>query len=1445
MSPLNLNAVNSKTFLRFIPMFLAGLFFIIAGAVFLISSESMPEDISIVEMDSRVKDLWIRQDSLVVEVMESLQEELRRIDTPDVMRKQIRERFRTISNSAVRQGFVAPRGFTVYDGEGELLIWAGTNPPGLVTTDLSPNAITRFVTELPAGSDLIYQVMAEDLVLQVLLPLHRDHALSANTSTPGIVQFLESRCTISVTGLFSISSPVQGDHQLMLTPETGLEWSPLSHDSSGDFASGMTVYPWVSIFLFLGVMSLLFAMGMLLQPFRAGTRIIGSLILSAAGYFVTIAWPLPGSVMPAALTDTRIYAGIFPLPELPWQLLLTGMIMWVFIASVQQALSLKTRQWWTPLTAGLLVVILDPWIHYLAELTVRGSSLEWWPAVVVSGHPGSLLVVIALILLIESMVVLAGIVCGMLNGYRDYLACIIPVMIYCTVVAIFKPEWSMGVFVPIILLVPVAAGIRRYGLSRTRASRPGILLQSAITACLILPSLMGTAHNEALNTVSENLRHWVINRDELRVFALRENLEQLRNHTALRAYLTDSVGDFPAFVIWRDSDLSAVSENYGIEIRDVGGELLDRFAPELPHQPDPWVLISRVRETPDTPIILPYRIRQNAFEPDLMGAVAVMDGKTQIGSLLIRLPAGPLSALPGTGEWGARVRIYPVDVEGTLRLPPSEVPVPDDLFPREGGTGWVIDEAAHRNLQLFRVVERDPSRHWMVLAIMPDRAFSGYLAGLVRLTVLGWLLFLPLAWLIFFSGKTTPDERIGFWTFRRQILVSFTVTAVVIPVIMAGVFQGIFQEVMSNHENRTVRALADSALDHVRSNALETGQNLLDKVTHGLIGIEDETPWMILDARGQPVEASQTLPDRLPDLDKIFQVYQNRSHLTEFFRNGNGELAVRIYLYRESDGDDDTDTRGTFIAELPVTSSLVRQSIQTPLTAVDLYSRNRITASSRPELFNTGFLPMILPESVDRSFREKRTPGAYEIIRNNPGFTCYVPIMDVMGSRVGMLAIHGNFPAEEKSYSRLADTALVTMAGLLMAGIFLMSVLGGRLSRPVRLLTRGAMRVAEGNLSEPVSRKTGGEMGHLINSFNRMMTDLAAHRLDLEQRHQFITALLRNMSSGIMAVDEGNRIVTVNQSLCDMFDMNDTALIGSDFDAVMISLKLEEFRGGVSDYRNNLGPGELTCRYFTGGQVRYLRVGLAHIAGVRERSGDLLLVLDDISDTVRSTKMQAYTEIARRIAHEVKNPLTPIQLSIEHLRQTYSDEAPTFPEVFETCTQMILDEVGSLERIATEFSRFSRFPEPEFQEEDIRILLEEIAGLYPVPPHGIILDLSYGDAPLKVRMDHDQMKRVLVNIIQNGFHAMETGGRLEIDARREGGLVNIRICDTGKGMDEETVLHLFEPYFSTRQEGIGLGLVITKATIDAHQGEIRVTSEPGKGSRFIISLPAVSGSGIE
>jgi two-component system nitrogen regulation sensor histidine kinase NtrY len=218
-------------------------------------------------------------------------------------------------------------------------------------------------------------------------------------------------------------------------------------------------------------------------------------------------------------------------------------------------------------------------------------------------------------------------------------------------------------------------------------------------------------------------------------------------------------------------------------------------------------------------------------------------------------------------------------------------------------------------------------------------------------------------------------------------------------------------------------------------------------------------------------------------------------------------------------------------------------------------------------------------------------------------------------------------------------------------------------------------------------------------------------------------------------------------------------------------------------------------------------------------------------------RIAAWREVARRLAHEIKNPLTPIAMSVDTLRDALEQERPDFREIFQEGTAAIQEEVRRLKRIVDEFSRFARLPRPELVPLPSSELVSSLLALYPAPPPGIALEHDVAPDLPRVNVDRDQILQVLLNLVRNAVEAMGSGGTLRILARREGSEVAISVSDTGPGIRPEDLPSVFEPYFTTKESGTGLGLAIADRIVREHSGRIDVRSRPGEGATFTMRLP--------
>ncbi|HYG69161.1 MAG TPA: ATP-binding protein, partial [Anaeromyxobacteraceae bacterium] len=225
------------------------------------------------------------------------------------------------------------------------------------------------------------------------------------------------------------------------------------------------------------------------------------------------------------------------------------------------------------------------------------------------------------------------------------------------------------------------------------------------------------------------------------------------------------------------------------------------------------------------------------------------------------------------------------------------------------------------------------------------------------------------------------------------------------------------------------------------------------------------------------------------------------------------------------------------------------------------------------------------------------------------------------------------------------------------------------------------------------------------------------------------------------------------------------------------------------------------------------------------------------SKLAAAERIAAWREVARRLAHEIKNPLTPIAMSVETLREALDRKRPDFPELFAEGSQAISEEVRRLKRIVDEFSRFARLPAPELAPVAPEELVGAVLALYPAPPPGVTIAREVEDGLPAVAADRDQLLQVLLNLVRNGLDAMPRGGTLRLAARRDGADVAFAVADTGTGIAAADLPRVFEPYFTTKEGGTGLGLAIAQRIAEEHGGRLEVESTPGTGTTFTLRVP--------
>ena len=411
------------------------------------------------------------------------------------------------------------------------------------------------------------------------------------------------------------------------------------------------------------------------------------------------------------------------------------------------------------------------------------------------------------------------------------------------------------------------------------------------------------------------------------------------------------------------------------------------------------------------------------------------------------------------------------------------------------------------------------------------------------------------------------------------------------------------------------------------------------------------------------------------------------------------------------------------------------------------------------------------------------------------------------------------------------------------------------LTTPIQELAEATRLVAEGELNFTIDRGTDDEMGMLVNAFNKMTRDLRAGKqqlelstrelrernLEIEQRRLYMETVLKNVSTGVISINAVGFISTINKSAEKMLGLKAEQVLNRSYKKVLSSEYLGLARDILEDLENSPGnsvekPVKITIDEVT-------RAFMVHVTALRDDKGrymGMVVVFDDLTEIEKAQRMAAWREVARRIAHEVKNPLTPIKLSAQRLRRKYADQVVKDNSVFMECTQTIIDQVDQIRNLVNEFSSFARLPAATPEPCYLPELVEEAVALYREAQPDIIFEIHSGPDIPQLSLDPQQMKRIMINLIDNAIAAMDGKGTIGVTLSFDPILkiVRLEVSDTGSGISPEGKIRLFEPYFSTKKTGMGLGLSIVSTIVEDHNGFIRVQDNQPKGTKFIVELPA-------
>ncbi|MGP7969307.1 MAG: ATP-binding protein [Desulfobaccales bacterium] len=599
--------------------------------------------------------------------------------------------------------------------------------------------------------------------------------------------------------------------------------------------------------------------------------------------------------------------------------------------------------------------------------------------------------------------------------------------------------------------------------------------------------------------------------------------------------------------------------------------------------------------------------------------------------------------------------------------------------------------------------------------------------------------------------------------------------------------------------------------------------------------------------------------DKAVDLTRTFSV-EVEDNLKAYGRRFTGELQESGGLARG-----DRDYLRSFVQQ---------RRADYDLSGLEVLDRqgSSLAASYAPQLRGAPELPRPAPGEL------KTTAEA--VLRQKVGkeelLSYLTPVTDAAGQIQGYLLVRQTIPethllriaAAERSLQELRQRLLqfsplkvshylgliiVTLITL-MAAIWLGFYMARELTTPIRELAEGALKVAGGDYDFQIPQEGRDEISFLVQSFNKMTQDLqqgkaqlAAAYGQLSVSHELISSqkrdmeiLLKNVAAGVIALDARGQVTMINDSAAQMLRLNREEVLGREARVLLPLAAYQRMVEVVAAARAaSRGTVEKSLHLILPNQTLYLLLKTTVLKDEAGRDLGVVIVFEDLTDLERAQRLAAWREVARRIAHEVKNPLTPLKLAAQRLQRRYADRLGEDGLVFQECTQIIVNQVEELQSLVDNFARFARLPQLTLAPQDFNALVQETMLLYRELQPRVALEFHPDPQLPPVLLDREQVKRLLLNLLDNALASIDGAGTIMVALRRTpaDGRVELSVADSGRGVPNRDKVRIFEPYFSTKRGGTGLGLAIVNSIVAEHQGHIRVEDNVPQGTKFIIDFP--------
>ncbi len=995
--------------------------------------------------------------------------------------------------------------------------------------------------------------------------------------------------------------------------------------------------------------------------------------------------------------------------------------------------------------------------------------------------------------------------------------------------------------------------------------------------------------------------------DEEKRLVLEKALQVLRDDEKLaeklmRNEVTPAGRD--AFSAWIRSGLSQSDHSCDLLILDRQGAVVNRFSMDMPAQSAVRAAFAfrELRGGGEGKIESSRRVIRGRSVESYTGVTPIRVEEELVGAVIITVPyfiesLEYASNLPSTSHeifrnYRSAQRSLP-DPEDEIQVlhyvgerlirssddRPPVVPAPGpDLLEKivSGRPIWLTESHSGKRYDVFYTGWKDPAREGVLAYARKKAGWIDHVKALIDMTLID--LFLAVCFvvlsapvLIVLSITTGPLLRVRPEpTFQDKLVLAFLLIALLPAVLLGGAGRRMVSGYVAEAGEDEARTSLQAVLFALDQEAIREAEELARStfVRRKVLGIDEEERidlevglkrFAILTPAGDLILQNGRIGE--VNREAIAEVRDRRTPLTAF--EYTDQLSIVALVGITIEGFED-DLEGVLLLSRPIDEALISRLGERVGRDLTFFKGGDLAVSTRRELYQAGILSTRLPANVylPLELRGERIRFGREQVAETPYLVGYSSLQGLSGEPVGTIAVPLLFREHEANRDvqrAYAAITYLTFATLLVI-IVIAEVMGQRIARPVADISQGMKRVAEGDLGVAIRRGAGGEIGRLVEAFNRMTSDLKRSREELTERTRYIETILQSVGTGVIAFEERGRVVSANPAAARILDVPVEDLPGE---------KLENLRGGlfrplqqlleeIDRTGDRLHEEEVELSG-PGGRVVALRVVASMLTDEEGSHLGKVIVFEDLTALIQSKKLLAWGEMARQVAHEIKNPLTPIKLSVQQIRRAYHDGHKRFGEILDESTDLIIEEIESLRRIATEFSAFARMPRRRLELVDAGLLVADVVRLYEgsIPGGRIRVDLP--PEKKEILVDRQEFRRVLINLLENGVQAIKRSGNIDValsvssgsptndegweiwestpEAPREGDLLVFRIADDGSGVSEGARGKLFEPNFSTKTNGTGLGLAISRAIVEGYGGSIMIGSTRDKGTAVFVSIP--------